>query len=234
LDYRKTLRTARVSADGELAITISEDGEVCVWNLMNRQLSHTLAKQISLTDLTLSTDSRFAVGGEAAGNLIVWNLKNGTVVRRLAPPSLEVPGFVSRVKNWVSKLFRSFVVRTAVAITPDNSAIICAHVDQEGKSAIHVWNVKTWKHVRCIVKPAELIQSVKIASNGSHGFSVGVLNIANGILRLWNIQEGRTVAVVGLNRPFTCLASVPDGEMIILADNEGAIYCYKFVSARES
>jgi hypothetical protein len=61
-----------------------------------------------------------------------------------------------------------------------------------------------------------------------------VLNIANGILRLWDIQEGRTIAVVGLNRPFTCLASVPDGEMIILADNEGAIYWYKFVSVRES
>ncbi|MFI7195472.1 protein kinase [Nocardia nova] len=78
IGHSDTVNAIVPSADGELAVTGSDDSSVRVWNLKKGRCLHTLTGHAGpVTDLAVSADCRFAVSAGLDGRLNIWDLRTG-------------------------------------------------------------------------------------------------------------------------------------------------------------
>ncbi len=114
--HADTVRAVVVAADGQFAISASEDQTLKLWNLLTGNVQTLTGHSDWVSSVALTPDARYAISGSADKTVKVWDVANGREIRTLR-------GHIGTI--------------TAVAITADAKRAISVSRDE----TIKVWDV---------------------------------------------------------------------------------------------
>jgi serine/threonine protein kinase len=197
------------SSDGAWVLSGSENGELLLWDMQKRVLSHTFpVSPGGVWSVAFSEDSRLAVTGGLRNGIRVWNLQNRLFGRTLVEePPTGVPGVAfapdGRSVTTCSSpgSLRLWNAETGALIHtygPDGKQRwSCVDVSRDGKyvvagteeGALHLYDRKTGTEIRTFSGHLKRIRRTAFSPNGrciaSCGFDSQVI--------LWNTETGQEV-----------------------------------------
>ena len=175
-----------LSADGQLAISTSEDRTLKVWDLAIGQILHEIEiYDSSIEDVAISADGKFAISATSdhspseyydyivrPGRLMVWNLATGRELYQLDVCDYDV---------------------NSLAISANGQIAISASVN----GTLKVWNIATIGRKSYVPLPMDIrIVHVALSADGRYAISdddsnaLTAWNVATGC-KLWDERFGR-------------------------------------------
>ncbi|WP_178379837.1 WD40 repeat domain-containing serine/threonine protein kinase [Cryptosporangium aurantiacum] len=182
--HSRPVSAVRVSVDGRVAVTGSEDRTVRVWDLTTGAAGPVLTGHVeAIQDVAVSADGRLAVSGSghfgvsgSGGTVRLWDLASGR--------SLRVHDHAHMVM--------------VVALSADGRRV--AFGDREGW--LYVGDVSTGSYRQIRADPSKVL-TLALNRDGSLAVTGGT----DGYLRIWSTSTGRClrtcVSQHGLKRPWT-------------------------------
>jgi WD40 repeat protein len=90
-----------------------------------------------------------------------------------------------------------------------------------------IWDTRSWKRIRALDDPNELVFGVAWSVDGERLVSAG----SDGILRWWNPQNGECIlSRQGHEVPVQSLRPSPDGRLLASCGDDGAIQIWRLDS----
>ena len=96
-----------------------------------------------------------------------------------------------------------------------------------GSDQLFIWDTQSWKRIRALDDPNELVFGVAWSADGERLVSAG----SDGILRWWNPQNGECIlSRQGHEGPVQSLRPSPDGRLLASCGDDGAIQIWRLDS----
>ena len=115
--HKETVTAAAISPDGRLALSVSEDGIVKLWDLRNGKEKKTLASpEDKVTGIAITPDSQRGISASHDRTVKIWDLQTGDELRTLS-------GHLGRV--------------TTIAVAPDGEFALSGSDDK----TLKLWNL---------------------------------------------------------------------------------------------
>jgi WD40 repeat protein len=189
------LFNAEVSADGQRAVSVSDDQLLRVWDIeTGRQVRSLRGHAGFATSVAVSADGRRAVSACYDEALKVWDLETGRELRMLA-------GHPGRV--------------TAVSISPDGCRAVSAHSD----NTLAVWDLGTTRKLRTLKGGSGFVNRVAVSGDGLHVVSAS----SDRTLKVWHLETGSLVATFTCDAPAFC-CTFPGARNVVAGDQSGRVH----------
>jgi len=208
--YESLKRAVTLTSDGRYAISGSWEGTLSMWDLQSGQLVKKLEGHTSkILVVVVTVDSRLIISGSTDKTLKVWDLQSGQLLYTLTGHEAPV---------------------RAVAVTFDS----CYAVSSAEDHTLRVWDLQNGQLLRSFTNDVAEVSALAISSNSCHAFSVSrgspvVTNSIDGPLRMWDLQNGQEETPISLLSGIGCISLTPHGNIILVGDAIGNIYCLRYV-----
>jgi len=185
-----------VTADGELAVSASDDNTLKVWDLETGRTLRTLeGHSARVLGVAVTPGGRRAVSASADKTLKVWDLETGGVLRTLEGHSAEVSG---------------------VAVARDGKWAVSASDD----STLKVWDLETGRTLRTLKGHFSGVSTVAATADGTRA----VCGFRGYWLEVWDLETGRALRILGSHSDsVTCVAVTPDGKWAVSGSNDNTL-----------
>ncbi len=121
--HQDSITATALSANGQYALTGSNDGEAKLWGLSTGELIHSWKHSTKLSTVALSADGKYALTNAALGLTQIWKTQKGKVFKQIGPKLLTL---------------------TAARFSHNSKYLITARTAQR----IDLWRVKTGKNIK--------------------------------------------------------------------------------------
>lgn len=163
--HEKTVVTTALSANGQFALTGSEDHSAKLWNLADGSMKYQWSHDNQLSTVALSDDGYYAMTNAALSQTKIWNTRTGKVHKILGPKLLTI---------------------SAARFSPNGKYLVTGRTS----SRIDLWRVGTgklakyWRPKKDETRrpSAATILSLSFTDNGRRIWSIA----ANGYLQRWH------------------------------------------------
>ena len=197
------IRSIRMTAYGQYAVSGSGDGTVQIWDLVKENLVNDWrAPGLMITDIAVSPDGNLAIVGSADGSFWGWELPGGKLVVQnqqksspilcLATPSNKSNavfsgGLDGSIREWslTSGLYYNI-------IKAFSSSVSCLQVHPNGKwlvagslnGQVKVWDLTTRKNLVTVDAHPAAVSKVAMSSDGMWLFTAG----QDRALKVWTLD----------------------------------------------
>lgn len=185
------------SADGDLLVSISRDGEVKLWQ-PNGKLVRTLENNgYWFTDVAVSPDHQLIATADGNGQITLWN-QEGEHLQTLS--------------DWYGDVIRS------LTFSPDGTYLVSAH----NNGTIGFWTLDAMQ----LKETADFLQAhegpvsqVSFNADGTWFASSGF----DGIVKLWRQDGSLAYTLPSHDSPVNHVSFSPDGKTIATASDDGTL-----------
>lgn len=184
-----------LSADGRVAVSVSDDHTLIVWDVATGLELHMLkGHSAGVTDVVLSADRRLAVSASGDTTLKVWDLATGRELRTLQGHSAGVG---------------------SVALSADGRLAISA----SGDMTLKVWDVATGWNLRTLKGHKGRVAGVALSADGRLAVSVSPSEDYGGddTIRVWDVATGCELCASLWHMGVTSVALSADGQIAVSA-----------------
>jgi hypothetical protein len=193
-----------LSADGQLAISVSEDKTLKVWDIaMGRELLTFIGHSGKVNSVALSADARQAISTSLDRTLKVWDIS--TTLNAHGPIGRErrtLTGHNDRVNG--------------VALSANGQLAVSASDDK----TLKVWDVATGRELRTLTGHSDRVNGVALSANGRLAASAS----ADKTLKVWDVATGRELCpLAGHSSEVNGVALSADGRVVVSASDDQTI-----------
>lgn len=199
------LKEIALSGDGRTAITISEKGEIVVWDMTSGQRVRTLQEAANFSDplkshdylgVAIRADGQLAISASPNNTLMIWDIVEGQLLK--------------------TKFEASDLV--GVDLSADGRVALCA----SWNNTIRVWDTTTGKLLRTLKEDSGSVSGIALSGNGKTAVSV---SWQDNRLDVWDVDDvNRSTALISTNGSFRCAANSADGRFIVAGDGFGMVH----------
>ncbi|MCX5800577.1 MAG: DUF4062 domain-containing protein [Candidatus Eisenbacteria bacterium] len=226
--HRERVRAVVVSADGQIALSVGEDG-IRVWALRTGQCLWLLGRA-STWVVAMTPDGHRAVTcsfGEEA--LRIWDLSSGRSLQTfIGQSSVRAVAITPDGRRVVSVGFLDKMLRvwdtesgacvgtigaapdtTTLAIKPDGGFAVSGG----WRGTIKVWDLSTGEDAHVNLGHRKSVETVVVTPDGRMGVSGG----SGSTLRIWDLGTGDCVRVIEWTGVAEAIEVTPDGTRLVLS-----------------
>lgn len=189
------------SADGRLALAVSRDHALRLWNLdSGRCLRVLTGHPAHPRSVQLSPDGKRAVCGGSGGEILLWRRTDAEPLRLTHP----VVGPVGTVGS--------------VCLSADGRYLLSS--GRYGDRTLRLWDAATGEFLRAFEEQPAESMVVRLTADGSFAVSGGHDNA----VRIWDTRTGRCLQVLeGHGREVWSLALTPDARFVLSGSADGTM-----------
>jgi len=230
--HKDSIKAVRITPDGKLALTGSDDKTLILWNLETGQAIRTLTGHTDMIfAVDMTPDGSRAVSGSRDKTMILWDLEKGQKLR-------TIEGHVDKIRSvsitscgkraltvsmdrsmrlWdietckTLKLFNYQANNFAASLTNDNNHAVSGSSDK----AMIFWDLNYGRALKTLKGHTELIRTVSVLPNGKYAVS----GAGDNTLILWNLEKGQSVRTfyghTSLGGTVNTSGATPDGKCAI-------------------
>ena len=193
-----------VSNDGELALTICDDGKLRLWSLEDAQVLQTIEpkENVLFTSVDISPDGRLAVAACAAkGTVQMWRLDTGEQITSN-----------DRQQAWLNLGVRSGIL-WAAHFSPQGDRLLTI-----GGNDAQMWDVETRTSVMRFT-PHGTVASADISPDGR----LLVTGSWDRSAKIWDIAAGKAIRKLdGVHQGYVnSIEFSPDGALVLTSSDDG-------------
>ncbi|MEO5378523.1 MAG: protein kinase [Magnetococcus sp. DMHC-6] len=198
--HKGSVRSVRFTEDGRLAVSGGDDGDVRVWDLVNRRCLHVLtALKTKITAVAVNRQGSIAVCAGEDQLIRVWNIITGKMLRILQ-------GHVKTIES----LFFSH----------DGQHILSGGSD----NLMMLWDLASGRELMTFQGVAGPINAVALNRNGQLALSgSGSSSSSDHALQLWDVTSGKCLYTIGHRTAIKAVAFNEIKEEIVSAGLNGVI-----------
>jgi len=203
------VRALAVTPDGGHAITAVGDGRLTVWDLESGEAARTVEGHAGVVRavVVMPDGERFVSAGDD-GALRVWDLRTRALVNTL-------------VREGVEGADESPASLRALVLAPDGRAL--AGGDD---GVLCVWDVQSGTLVDTLPTHGPSVRGIGVSPDGRFAVAAAV----DRLVRIWDLQAKQELAAAALEGATRCMALSPDGQMMLVGDAAGNVYCLQYIS----
>ncbi|CAK9296534.1 unnamed protein product [Gordionus sp. m RMFG-2023] len=234
LTHKGIISCIKISKDGSMAITGSEDGGVKVWNLEFSELQEKLPDHAkSVTCVNFSPNSTYIVSGSRDTTINIKQLNEASSFIRFtghtspitnAVFSLDEKSIISSEFNDIVKVWRvetgftllnCSVPSRFMMVTPNSLFAISGN----RTNSMKIWNVEDGSLVNSITHGAE-ITCLSITPNSQ----ICVTGSKDESLKVWEVSTGKlTQVLVGHEDAVTCVTTSHNNQKVITGGKDNTV-----------
>jgi WD40 repeat protein len=194
-----------VTADGQWAVSTSDDNTLKVWELESGQALRTLEGHSSgVTGVALAADGKRAVSASLDTTLKVWDLESGQALRTLEGHSDSVTG---------------------VAVMADGRRVVSASLDK----TLKVWDLESGQALRTLDGHSDSIYGVALTADGKRVVAAA----GDSTLKVWDLESGQALRTLeGHSSSVTCVALTADGKRAVSASRDRTLKVWDLESGQ--
>lgn len=200
---------------------------ILVWNAETDKVIHQLTgHEDTVLAMAYSPDGRVLASQSADETIWLWDLTTGERFYYFRIEGTAVGD--TSLRSSAERLVRSDPRRneqsaSTLAFSPDGSLLASASplwwVDRY-ETGIHIWDLRTRKHVRALRGHAGMVKSLRFSADGKWLASAS----NDGTARIWNPSTGAKVQLLeGHKGPVEDLAFSPDGKLLATASRDNTV-----------
>lgn len=217
------------SPDGRNLISGSYDGTAVVWNIFNGQKKGEMNYNLPVTAVAFTNIGRWAMASSGDGIVRIWEVSNDWMVKQLVfekkvdinTMAITPDGhFViagdnqGEIRVWeLIEQDRFFVDNTepivSVAFDSTGEKLFTGGMDNN----VRVWDAKTGHQLHLIPHDNKILYVV-VSPNGSFGASASL----DGVVKIWNPENGKVIAQPPKLRSIGAIAFSPDNKLLAIAE----------------
>jgi len=198
----KFCNVSAFTPDGLKLLTGHSDGSAILWDIGNLTMSRAERTRIRsfekhssrITSLAVSPDGRHAIGGSHE-TAVLWNMVSGTKRLVLGNRDVEIGEVL------------------CVSFSSDSTRVL---IGDANKSAT-LWDVSTGRRVQTFQGHTAAVRSVALSADGSFA----VTGSDDGTARLFNIRDGRRLAVYRHQEPVKSVTFGPGDGFVLTGSLDG-------------
>jgi WD40 repeat protein len=192
-------------ADGQQAVSASEDRTLQVWDLESGRALRTLEGHAAFVAcVAVTADDRRAVSGSGDNTLKVWDLESGRALRTLEGHASYVYG---------------------VAVTADGQRAVSASEDR----TLKVWDLESGRALCTLEGHASYVYGVAVTSDGQRAVSASWDNT----LKVWDLESGRALRTLDGHAAYVySVAVTADCQRVVSASWDNTLKVWDLESGR--
>ena len=192
-------------ADGQRAVSASEDRTLKVWDLESGRALRTLEGHAAFVAcVAVTADGQRAVSGSGDNTLKVWDLESGRALRTLEGHSSYVYG---------------------VAVTADGQRAVSASEDR----TLKVWDLESGRALCTLEGHASYVYGVALMTDGQRAVSASWDNT----LKVWDLESGRVLRTLEGHAAYVYgVAVTADGRRAVSASHDRTLQVWDLESGR--
>ncbi|MEM7772097.1 MAG: serine/threonine-protein kinase [Cyanobacteria bacterium P01_A01_bin.37] len=227
-----------LSSDQQLLASGSDDTQVILWDMVNRQMKFLLTgHKNSVNALAFTPNDQYIASAGGDLYIKIWNTETGTEVKTLTGHTQSVNDLIFtsdgerlisasadatiRVWNWRSgeevmtlSGHEGFV--NTIALSPDERALVSGATD----NTIRIWDVATGEETGQLLGHTSFVNAVAISPDGQWVSSAS----ADATIKLWNPNTGREIRTLDAHDSYVnALLFSPDGRFILSSSADQTI-----------
>jgi WD40 repeat protein len=200
-------RSASISPDGSLLVTVGYDGTLQLWDTDSWSLRRTVVgkrDKLHLQDAVISPDGTWLAVTNIVHEVTVFGVDRGDVIAVLRGHTKEI---------------------SEVAICPDGSWLATASQDE----TVRIWSTETWATLRVLAGHAGGVRAVAISSSGDWLATGGHDNTA----WIWDSKTGsNTATLTGHSDTVSAVAISPDDGWLTTASWDATVRIWNIGAER--
>jgi hypothetical protein len=194
------VRGLAVLKDGNHALSGSEYGTLCLWDLTTGEALRTLqGHRGAVNAVAVVPDDAQALSGSEDGTLRLWDLHTGEILRTLEGHRGAV---------------------NAVAVMPDGARALSGSED----GALRLWDLHTGEILRTLEGHRGSVNAVAVIPDGRHWLSASDDNT----LRMWDLDSGPHI-LAGHTSSVNSVAVLPDAEHAVTGSSDHTLRLWDLV-----
>ncbi|MBS0018032.1 MAG: hypothetical protein KFF72_17065 [Arthrospira sp. SH-MAG29] len=224
------VRAVAISADGQRAVSGSEDNTLKLWNLATGEVERTLTGHSDeVTAVALSADGKRAVSASYDRTLKLWDLEQGRELATLSGHSSSVRAVaisadgqraVSGSSDNTLILWNLATGAAERTLTGHSSGVFAVAISADGQRAVSgsrdntliLWNLATGEAERTLTGHSSLVNAVALSPDGQRAVS----GSADDTLKLWNLATGEAErTLTGHRSSVLAVAISADGQRAV-------------------
>ncbi len=203
-----------LSADAKVALSVSYDNQLTVWEVDTGRVQHTLSKPaIAIVSLALSADGRRALccsreNSHENYEIILWDIETGRELHSFSAATEDHNGIAYQM-----------------ALSADGR-IAAAPID----TTVRVWEVDTGRELNVLRGHSDHVEDIALSRDGR----ILVSASRDHTLKIWKVESGTTFEALQVHSgEISGVASSRDGRVAVSASEDGTLKGWEVETGRE-